>query len=251
MLAAVPAAAEGPYRLVRTQEYWWLGVPVALWTGSTIAITRFDPLTTGEIAALEPGDINEFDRDRMQPYRDDHAGDALAVGSYLLPLTLFARDDTRRDVRTLAVIWVETTMWNQAFASIAKATARRTRPYVYDPLAPDDIKQKQSARTSFYSAHTASASANYFFMAKVLSDYMDNRGAEIAIWCGAAILPALNGFYRVDSGHHFTTDVITGYAMGAAVGILVPFLHQREDSRLSFEPVNIDGAPGIAASVSF
>jgi membrane-associated phospholipid phosphatase len=247
----VAARAETPYRLIRSQEYVWLGGGAALWTGSLVAVAQVDPLSPAEIARLDPADIDSFDRERMEPYREDHAGDALAVTSYLLPLCFFAREDTRRDVRTLAVLWVETTLWNQAFISIAKAAALRTRPYAYDPRAPEEVKRERDARLSFYSGHAASAAANGFFTAKVFSDYTDSRTLEIALWSGAVLYPAVTAFLRVDSGHHFPTDVMTGYAVGAVAGCLVPFLHRRDDSRLSLAPVSIDGVPGVAASFSF
>ena len=48
------------------------------------------------------------------------------------------------------------------------------------------------------------------------------------MWTGAAIVPALVGFTRVKAGKHYWTDVLTGYAVGALVGTLTPFLHRRE-----------------------
>jgi membrane-associated phospholipid phosphatase len=42
------------------------------------------------------------------------------------------------------------------------------------------------------------------------------------------VYSALTGFSRVNTGHHFATDVITGFAIGAAVGYLVPALHRND-----------------------
>jgi membrane-associated phospholipid phosphatase len=245
------AAADGPYELKRSQEQVWLGAGLAVWLGGFIATRQVEPLSSAQITALSLDDINTFDRDRMRPYREDHAGDAMAAGSYLFPLAFFANDDTRRDFDTLGTMWVEATMWNLGLAGIAKAVFQRTRPYVYDPDAPADLKSSRSARLSFYSAHSASAALNSFFLARVFSDYTDNRNSEIALWSGAVIYPALAAFFRTDTGHHFVTDAITGCVVGATIGYLVPVLHRRDDSDLSVSPTTNNGAPGFGFSLSF
>ena len=68
---------------------------------------------------------------------------------------------------------------------------------------------------------------------------------------GRRTLSALTGFFRVDSGHHFTTDAITGVVVGAAVGYLVPALHHRSDSGVSLEPESNTGGLGFTATFSF
>ena len=65
-----------------------------------------------------------------------------------------------------------------------------------------------------------------FFGAKVFSDYSDNTTHKVLVWTGAIILPAVVGYLRVRAGRHFPTDVIAGYAIGGAIGYLVPFLHK-------------------------
>ena len=48
----------------------------------------------------------------------------------------------------------------------------------------------------------------------------------------AAVVPAITAYLRVKGGKHFYTDVITGYLVGAAVGLIVPELH-KTDNRFS------------------
>ena len=134
---------------------------------------------------------------------------------------------------------------------MSRNSRKTAKPYAYDPDVPVDMKLQNNVRASFYSGHTASAAVNSFFLATVISDYTDNRALEIAAWSGAIVYPAVTGFFRVDSGHHFTTDVLAGYAVGATVGWLVPYLHRQPDDGLSFDPVLIDGDPGVSMSVSF
>jgi membrane-associated phospholipid phosphatase len=279
------ALAESPYELHDSQEWAWIAGGAGAWVGGMLAIGSLTPLSPEAIASLDPDDINGFDRKHMRPYHEDHAGDALAAATYLLPLGFLADDETRHDMDTISVMWLEVTLVNQAIAAVAKATTQRTRPYVYDPGAPAALTSARTARLSFYSAHTAGSSANCFFTAKVLSDYTDSGSAEVAAWSVAAILPLINGYFRVDSGHHFVTDALAGYAMGAAVGVIVPALHRRDEPdtssgtasleqsggsnvlgyamvaaagllpvlhhRLALEPARIDGAPGVVATVKF
>lgn len=251
LLSSAPASATSPYRLEPSREYVWLGGGLAMGVVGLLAVSQMDPLTEAEVAALDVNDINSFDRDRMKGYYEDHTGDALALASYLLPLSLLARSDARADFRTIGVMWVEATMVNGALLAVAKPLVERTRPYAYDPEVPLEKKLQNNVKASFYSGHTASAAVNSFFLATVISDYTDNRTLEIAAWSGAIAYPAVTGFFRVDSGHHFTTDVLAGYAVGATVGWLVPYLHRRPDDGLSFDPLLIDGNPGLSMTVSF
>lgn len=244
------ARADSPYDLNHSEEWIWVGAGLSLCVGGLIAAHAVDPLTPSRIAALNRHDINSFDRSTMNPYREDHAGDALAVSSFLVPLAFLANDDMREDAQTLGAMWAEATVWSEGVAQVTKALVQRTRPYVYDPEAPDYKKAQTEARLSFYSAHATGTAMNCIFMAKVFSDYSSNKNAEIALWSGAVLYPALVAFFRVDSGHHFTTDAIVGLVMGGAVGYLVPALHHR-DAGESVTPASSNRGIGFSATFSF
>ena len=72
------------------------------------------------------------------------------------------------------------------------------------------------------------------------------------IFYGLALIPpAFTGFYRYKGMKHFPTDVITGIAVGAATGILVPHLHKRRDHKnLTLIPVT-GRYMGLAMSLKF
>jgi membrane-associated phospholipid phosphatase len=171
--------------------------------------------------------------------------------SYLLPLTFFTHPDTKRDVETLGAMWAEATLLNLGLNGTIKAAVLRTRPYVYDPDAPGEKKSSPNARLSFYSGHATSASMNSFFVARVFSDYLDDTEAEAAIWTGAVLYPAVAGFMRVATGHHFRSDVIIGYVIGAAIGYFVPELHRDRDGGGSLSPPASAGSLGIGVTVAF
>jgi hypothetical protein len=245
------AGADSPYDLNRSEEWVWMGTGLSLCVGGLIAAHAVNPLTPAQIDALNRDDINSFDRGTMQPYRPDRTGDILGLSSFAVPLAFLFNDDMRDDAETLSAMWVEATVWSEGLAQVTKSIAKRTRPYMYDPNAPAEKKAQTEARLSFYSAHTTGAAMNCFFMAKVFSDYSTNRNAEVAMWTGAVLFPALTGFFRVDSGHHFTTDVIVGMVVGAAVGYIVPALHRHDDNDTSAAPASNSGGIGFSASFSF
>ena len=249
---AQAGAAQSPYDLESKREWILLGSGAVLGITALAIIENVEPLTNEEIALLNLDDINEFDRSGVEPYRDTEVGDALLYASFVLPFTLLVPVETRQDWKTLGVMWAETVLLSAGINGVVKGLALRTRPYVYDPQTPMDEKLDVEARVSFYSGHTSSTAANCFFVAKVFNDYLDNSAAKAAIWTGAALYPALTGYLRRDSGHHFRTDVITGYCIGALVGYFVPELHRiRTTDKLSFYPVPVEGSVGLGMQVVF
>lgn len=244
--------AQTPYELESRREWILVGTGAALSLAAVVVVENADPLTIEEINQLDLDDINSFDRSAVEPFRETEAGDALMYGSYLLPLTFLTYPETRHDWKMLGVMWAEVTLINLGLNGVVKGLALRTRPYVYDPNTPLDKKTTVEARLSFYSGHTSSAAANCFFVAKVFNDYLTSTTTRAIIWAGAAVYPALTGYLRRDSGHHFRTDVITGYCVGALVGYAVPWLHRSRDGRqLSLHPATVMGAAGVGLRIEF
>ena len=61
------------------------------------------------------------------------------------------------------------------------------------------------------------------------------------MWAVAASIPAVTGYLRVRAGRHYVTDVATGYALGAAIGWLVPTIHK--NSKLQKSGIILLGSP--------
>jgi len=66
---------------------------------------------------------------------------------------------------------------------------------------------------------------------------------DMARW--AAAVPAAVGYFRMEAGKHFLTDVLLGYSIGATVGVLVPELHKKAGGRglsvLPLQGLNVNG----------
>ena len=104
---------------------------------------------------------------------------------------------------------------------------------------------------SFFSGHTSSTATSTFFMARILDDLHPELGTKRwLLYAGAAVPPALAGWYRIRAGKHFPSDVVAGFAFGAAVGVLVPELHRRTKGHdLSFLPWFSPQGLGCSASM--
>ncbi|HNE50899.1 MAG TPA: phosphatase PAP2 family protein, partial [Chitinophagales bacterium] len=155
------------------------------------------------------------------------ASDVMQITAAVSPALLFIDKDIRRDWKTVLPVWVETFALTSSLTLFTKELAKRTRPYVYSDYGNGD-KYSKDARASFWSGHTAITASSTFFIAMMYSEYHPQSRWKPLMWTGAAIVPALVGFTRVKAGKHYWTDVITGYAVGALVGTLTPFLHRRE-----------------------
>ena len=186
------------------------------------------PLTEAQILAQSAQDINAFDRSATlnANYASRKASDIGLITSVALPSVLFLDNDIRRDYQQVGALYAETLLMNYLVTETTKQLVERPRPLTYNANVPMSEKIEQDARFSFFSGHTSTAAASSFFAAKVYNDYHPDSPALPYVWATAALIPATVGYLRYDGGKHFPTDIIVGYLMGAAVGILVPELHK-------------------------
>ena len=221
-------AAQSPYAL-----HWRTDLPVAsLGLGTAIAGLvighQVKPLEPGNIALLHRNDV--FKIDRRATYwlssRAGHASDFFMYASEAVPFLLLAYPSVRKEVGIMAVMYVETMLLNGGITLLTKNIALRTRPFVYNPDASLSSKQGKDTRKSFFSGHTSVSSAGCFFAAKIWSDMHPDSRWKPVVWSVAATIPAVTGYLRMRAGKHFFTDVATGYVVGAAIGWLVPSMHQ-------------------------
>jgi len=207
--------------------------------GSAASVTAFailekvKPLTIDEIIFLNPQNVNSFDRDAIGPYHEDVMGDILLFSSYFLPATFLLHGEAKNDFLDLALIYSEVLLIQASINGMVKGSVLRTRPFVYDSQTSLEEKQTIDARISFFSGHTSMTAAISFFTARVFSAYVEDDAAKILIWSGAVILPAVTAFSRVNNHWHFPTDVMVGYAVGAAIGYFIPELHKSKTNGIS------------------
>ena len=217
-----------PYSLHFTRELALFGTAGVMIGMGAVRYNDTAPLTEMEVALLDPNDVPKFDRATITTYRKDRVGDIMLVSSVFLPLAFFFQTDTKKDMGTLGLMAAEVFLLQLGVNFLAKGLFERVRPFTYDEDSPIELKTTENAKRSFFSGHTSTAAAMSFYVAKVFSDYLPNRKTKTIIWTAAALYPALMGYMRIDSGSHFRTDVIIGYAVGALIGYLIPVLHKNK-----------------------
>ncbi len=228
--AIVPVQAQSPYAIKWSTD----GPLLALGTGA-LGVTALlghqrAALTADEIAALDPVNINGFDRPAIRRYSSaqSNLSDLLVGSMMIVPAGLMVSDRIRGDVMTIGVMYAEVMVLANLGPQIFKVSTPRARPYVYNPGVPLSEKTTVNAKESFFSGHTSNAFASAVFVSGVYSAYYPDSRWSPYVWAGSLTLAAVVGYLRFSSGKHFPTDVLTGAVWGSAVGFLVPHLHRTD-----------------------
>jgi membrane-associated phospholipid phosphatase len=113
----------------------------------------------------------------------------------------------RRRIR-LAVFVAVTVGVSPAINSLVKSAVHRARPVLTDPVAHEN-------GTSFPSGHAQAAVVAYAVLLLVFLPLL--RGAARGIAISVAVMMVIGiGLSRVALGVHYVSDVLAGYALGAA-----------------------------------
>lgn len=197
-----------------------------------------------EVINLDANDIWWFDRPATKQdvsfrKKAHDISDFFLNSSVFLP-SLLALDNTiRKDWLDLLILYTESHAINTDFYLLNASFILRTRPFVYNHDVPMEEKLATETRNSFFSGHVSTSATASFFMAKVYSDYHPDLGnKKYWLYAAAVIPPSIVGYYRFKAMKHFPTDILTGLAVGATAGILIPELHRikKIDSGLTLVP---------------
>ncbi|MDZ4844234.1 MAG: phosphatase PAP2 family protein [Chitinophagales bacterium] len=188
--------------------------------------------TPQQIQLLNRDDIWKFDRSatyRWSP-KCATASDVFMYSSFVMPGLLFINKNVRQE-RYVTLLYAETMALSAGITSLVKELTHRYRPYAYNENVSMEKKLKKDTRMSFFSGHTSLVASSSFFMAKVYSDLNPNSKLKPLVWTSCALLPAIVGILRYCAGKHYPTDIIVGYATGAAIGFFVPYIHKKKEFR--------------------
>jgi len=234
--------SQSPYEWDWVKDGIWTGVALGGSAGGLILIQNKEDITEADLARIvaNQDDINFLDEWAIGNH-DENANtlsDIPFAISFAAPFVLLFDDEMNDHTGQFVGMYIETLATTASMYAITAGLVNRSRPYVYDESGDTPLSRRLSnnGQRSFYSGHVAATAAATFFAAKVFSDFNPDANGKFWIWAGAAALPAGVGYFRLQAGQHFTTDVLLGYALGAATGILVPELHKTRSTNLSFYP---------------
>lgn len=238
ILAARPgslqAGDDDPFARRTGTEAGLLGGAAACFAGGLWIEAGRDAPAPADLAGLDPAILPFFDRPATRNWNPGSAAlsDVLAYGSMAAPLALMLDDRGRDRAGTLALMHAETLLLQGGIVTLIKSAVGRARPYAYnpDPRIPAELRTSRTTLRSFPSGHTASAFASLVFLASVHDELHPDSRSQAWVWGGCLATATATGWLRVRSGRHFLSDVAAGALIGAAVGRLVPRLHDAEDA---------------------
>lgn len=247
-------------RLYRMQPRWQLPVAGAAIVLSSMAFKALDErarLTPSEVMKLDPNDINAFDRptalrDPKHFNREATRGDFFLNFSVASPALLALDKHMRKDWLDLLTLYLAAQAFDNMLYFSAILLVQRPRPLAYNPYLDSIGRSGIGMKKSFFSGHVSFSATGTFFAVKVYTDYHNIKGfRRVLLYSIAAVPPLITGYFRLQSGRHFKTDVIMGLIAGGTSGILVPELFKRKDKRaVAFTPYYVPGGGGMTVTMA-
>ncbi len=211
------------------KEWAYMGAGVGTCLVGYYLLDAAEPATMEAYLNLDGSKINGFDRIALN-YNSAPASewsDYLSNGSSILPLLVYISKVRDKKWLESSIMYFDVLTLNTGLVTISKYAVGRHRPFLYDDeKARTSFGVSDSA--SFYSGHTSFASSNCFFAAAIFQRAYPDSPAVPYVYGIAATIPAITGFLRVRAGSHFPSDVIVGYAAGAAVAYSVIQVHKKD-----------------------
>ncbi|MES2731596.1 MAG: phosphatase PAP2 family protein [Bacteroidota bacterium] len=210
------------------------GVPIvasgtALTLASIVVRSHRAALTLEQVNALNRNDVWSIDRSAVDHYSPSaaHLSNVFLYSSMATPFLYLIPSKTRHDFGRIALMQFESVLFAYGLTSLTKSITQRVRPFTYNPAVPLDEKLSKNANESFFSGHVSTTAAMSFFMASTFSQYYPESRLKPLVWTYAIVWPAATGYLRYRAGAHFLSDIVVGYVVGAATGIIVPKIHQK------------------------
>lgn len=245
------------YRMHPKYQLPVAGAAIVLSTMGFHALDENARLKDADVMKLNANDVNSFDR--RTAVRDPSGfANAASKGDFLLnfsvasPLLLGLDKHMRKDWVDLLTLYMASQAFDNMLYFGAIATVRRPRPIAYNTGLSLAERTGIGMSKSFFSGHVSFSATATFFAMKTYTDYHRIKGWSRVLLYGIAAVPPLTvGYFRVESGRHFKSDVIVGLLAGATSGILVPELFRNKDKRkgLSLTPFYMQDGGGVSLAM--
>ncbi|MEO6347089.1 MAG: phosphatase PAP2 family protein [Aquaticitalea sp.] len=230
-----------------TSPYEWKWVRDGIWTGAAFGTSAYglmliqnkEDISVAEVNALNKDNINFIDRwvAGNSSETANSISDIPFAASFILPFGMLFDDEINDHSAQYIGLYLESLSTTAALYTVTAGLVKRSRPYVYDENEDIGRRTSKNGQRAFYSGHVAASATATFFAAKVYCDFNPDATGKGYIWAAAATVPAVVGYFRLQAGQHFLTDVLLGYGLGAATGILIPELHKTNNSSIDVSPV--------------
>ncbi len=186
-----------------------------------------------ETGVCDAQDLSAFDRyavGRSSPPWSIFSDVTLAA-AIIAPVAYLALESLTLPTRTPwldffddALVVSESMALTAALGTVLKFAVRRPRPGNYVSAS---AAASADTQLSMPSGHTAMvAAATTCLTTTVFMRHPKSKVRFVVLALGLT-LSVLTGVARVEGGHHFPTDVLTGWLIGTASGFAVPFMHRK------------------------
>ena len=223
--------AQSPYKLSPELDLPIVAGELTLFTINLGLSKKTPKLTPKDTIGLNMMDLPAIDRKVVYNWskRPQRQSDFLLRSSPVVPLSLplLAGSNSRHRMGNTYAIVLEGMLASYTITELSKLLVKRKRPYVYGKSQFNGNLFDKNSLKSFFSGHTSFTATNYFMGAKMFNDFYPESKLKSAVWGTAIIIPAITAWKRVKGGKHFITDVLTGYIVGALVGIFMPEIHRK------------------------
>lgn len=213
-------------RLKKPTIYYTSAYGVAATATGYWLSTQVKGLSAQQVSQLSLNNLGKWDREAAANYSPTASkySYATVITTAAIPGIMSFSKNVRADFYTYNTVYAQTLLSTTGQVLLLKSLVKKSRPFVYGNTATLDEKMKPTSRFSFPSGHTAIAAAASFYGAMTYSLYYPKSKYKPLVWAGAAIVPLISGYLRYRAGKHFIGDIATGYAIGAANGIVFPLL---------------------------
>jgi len=227
--------SQSPYSLSTGGEVILFSSGMALGVISIKLIDNKKPISDVELYNLSKENLSAFDRGAVNNWSPASAelSNVLLITAIVSPLLLFTSSAVRDDARTFSTMYLQNILTTYSVSHLPKGLIRRYRPYTYNEVIPDEIRQNVDATHSFFSAHTSITFASAVFLSITFGKYNPGSNLNPYIWASSLLLATATGYLRYTSGNHFPTDIITGAVIGSIVGYLIPLVHENDEKNPS------------------
>lgn len=260
LLANSAHAQKASDKVYKVNVKWELPVAAGFLGASYWGFRTLDrraAMTETEVNGLNINNVNAFDRPVI--YNDpsgyeqaQSVSDLFLNISVVSPIILALDKNVREDWLDISTMFLITHAVDNVIYFGSVLAVDRARPLTYNKDYPIELRTGDAKNNSFFSGHVSFSATSTFFAAKVYTDLHHIKGwKRLLIYTGAAIPPSIVGYYRMQAGKHFRTDVLVGLTIGAASGILIPEFHRvkKVDNRVSLSPFYMNGYSGATIAL--